>query len=881
MIAALLRTLSWQTLRHHPWRTAAAVLAVMLGVALGFAVHVINASALSEFSRAVRNVQGQPDLELRAAHGTLTHATYAALATDTRVALASPWLEIDTQARSNAPDAVHVPLKVVGADTLLLSSVAPALAPRVAAAVDRLAMVSPDTVFLNATALAALRLSEPASGHLPRIRLQAGSAIKEVTVAGTVSAAGAPVAVMDIGAAQDFFARQGELSRIDLQLRPGVSVSQMAQQLAAPAQSPTQSHAQSHAQSLVVAEPGDAALRVDNLSRAYRVNLTVLALVALFTGAFLVFSILALSVTQRAAQFALLGVLGVTPGQRQALVLAEAGVLGAIGSVAGIALGAALAAAALRLLGGDLGGGYFTGVHPDLQFDFSTALIYSLLGLAAALVGGWWPARQAQSLAPAQTLKGLSAAERRTQRPWMGLLLLAVGVALAQAPAWNGVPVAAYTSVGLLLIGGIALLPWVVQALIGIATPFTRHAAPLLLATERARRTRGVAAIAVGGVVASLSLAVALTVMVGSFRISVTHWLDTVVPAPWYVRVAGLPAGDDAAIFTRAQVQAIRALPGVERVQAQRVSSVRLDAQKAPIAVLARSMGADPASALPLVQGPIDVPAHRIPIYVSEAVVALYGVQPGDAWPAFNAAMAQSTGASGTVPIVAGVWRDYLRQFGAVAMDSEDYARWSGDERATDLALWPRPDADIPALQRAIAQIVPLQADSDADSTVNAEPGQPGTLAFTSSGSIRARTLNMFDRTFAVTYWLQAVAIGIGLFGVAASFSAQVLARRKEFGLLAHLGLTRRQILGIVAGEGLAWTVVGAVVGTALGLAVSAVLVFVVNPQSFHWTMDLQIPWWRLLALALALIACGTATAWFAGRAAASPSAVLAVKEDW
>lgn len=869
MIAALLRTLSWQTLRHHPWRTAAAVLAVMLGVALGFAVHVINASALSEFSRAVRNVQGQPDLELRAAHGTLTHATYAALATDARVALASPWLEIDTQARSNAPDAVPVPLKVVGADTLLLSSVAPALAPRVAAAVDRLAMVSPDTVFLNATALAALHLPEPASGHLPRIRLQAGSAIKEVTVAGTVSAAGAPVAVMDIGAAQDFFARQGELSRIDLQLRPGVSVSQMAQRLPAPAQS------------LVVAEPGDAALRVDNLSRAYRVNLTVLALVALFTGAFLVFSILALSVAQRAAQFALLGVLGVTPGQRQVLVLAEAGVLGAIGSVAGIALGAALAAAALRLLGGDLGGGYFTGVHPDLQFDFSTALIYALLGLAAALVGGWWPARQAQSLAPAQTLKGLSAAERRTQRPWTGLLLLAVGIALAQAPAWNGVPVAAYTSVGLLLIGGIALLPWVVQALIGIATPFTRHAAPLLLATERARRTRSVAAIAVGGVVASLSLAVALTVMVGSFRTSVTHWLDTVVPAPWYVRVAGLPAGDDAAIFTRAQVQAIRALPGVEQVQAQRVSSVRLDAQKAPIAVLARSMGADPASALPLVQGPIDVPARHIPIYVSEAVVALYGVQPGDAWPAFNAAMAQSTGASGTVPIVAGVWRDYLRQFGAVAMDSEDYARWSGDERATDLALWPRADADIPALQRAIAQIVPMHTDSDADSGVKAEPGQPGTLAFTSSGAIRARTLNMFDRTFAVTYWLQAVAIGIGLFGVAASFSAQVLARRKEFGLLAHLGLTRRQILGIVAGEGLAWTVVGAVVGTALGLGVSAVLVFVVNPQSFHWTMDLQIPWWRLLALALALIVCGTVTAWFAGRAAASPSAVLAVKEDW
>ena len=146
---------------------------------------------------------------------------------------------------------------------------------------------------------------------------------------------------------------------------------------------------------------------------------------------------------------------------------------------------------------------------------------------------------------------------------------------------------------------------------------------------------------------------------------------------------------------------------------------------------------------------------------------------------------------------------------------------------------------------------------------------------------IRARSLHIFDRSFAVTYWLQAVAIGIGLFGVAASFSAQVLARRKEFGLLAHLGLTRRQILAVVAGEGAAWTSVGAIAGVLLGLAVSVVLVHVVNPQSFHWTMEMALPWGRLAALVAAVLAAGTLTAWIAGRAAASREMALAVKEDW
>jgi putative ABC transport system permease protein len=161
------------------------------------------------------------------------------------------------------------------------------------------------------------------------------------------------------------------------------------------------------------------------------------------------------------------------------------------------------------------------------------------------------------------------------------------------------------------------------------------------------------------------------------------------------------------------------------------------------------------------------------------------------------------------------------------------------------------------------------------------QSGAGAMLELASVSELRATSLKIFDRSFAVTYWLQGVAIAIGLFGVAASFSAQVLARRKEFGLLAHLGLTRRQILAVVAGEGAAWTLTGALAGLALGLAVSTVLVYVVNPQSFHWTMDLMLPWLRLGLLCAAVVVAGTLTAWLAGRAAASKDAVLAVKEDW
>ena len=185
-----------------------------------------------------------------------------------------------------------------------------------------------------------------------------------------------------------------------------------------------------------------------------------------------------------------------------------------------------------------------------------------------------------------------------------------------------------------------------------------------------------------------------------------------------------------------------------------------------------------------------------------------------------------------------------------------------------DLALWLAPGARLDDVQPA----APLARADGQTARCSSSP---------SPREIRALSLRIFDRSFAVTYWLQAVAIAIGLFGIAASFSAQVLARRKEFGLLAHLGLTRRQIVAVVAGEGAAWTAAGALLGLALGLAVSVVLVHVVNPQSFHWTMELLLPWVRLGALCAAVLAAGTLTALLAARRAVGRQSVLAVKEDW
>ena len=156
-----------------------------------------------------------------------------------------------------------------------------------------------------------------------------------------------------------------------------------------------------------------------------------------------------------------------------------------------------------------------------------------------------------------------------------------------------------------------------------------------------------------------------------------------------------------------------------------------------------------------------------------------------------------------------------------------------------------------------------------------------GRVEFIEPAEIRALSLRIFDRSFAVTYLLETIAILVGLTGVAATFSAQTLARTKEFGMLRHLGVTRGQITTMLLSEGALLGAVGVVAGIGLGLAMSQVLIHVVNPQSFHWTMETRLPFVLFITVTVALIAAAAGTALLAGRRALSFDAVRAVTEDW
>jgi putative ABC transport system permease protein len=806
-------------------RTLLSILGIALGVALGFAVHLINRAAANELAAGVRTLAGAADLEVRGGRAGFPEALYAQLARLPGVAVASPVLEAEAAIAGSTKS-----IRLIGVDPLRAALIQPALFAEDPG--RRLELLEPDVVFLSSSA-----------NESKSLNIISGLDTVELKVAGVLPASSlrGVAALTDVATAQWRLGRLGELNRIDLRLAPGADRGAMQRTIAALLPPGV------HVATLDAVEESGA-----NLSRAYRVNLDVLALVALFTGGFLVFSAQALEVARRRQEHALLRVLGLKRGGVTRLVLIEAAALGALGGALGIAIGYGLAVVAARAGGADLGAGFFRGVAPQIDFPAVSGLAFLAGGIAVALAGALLPALDAAHAAPAQALKAGDEQRMfgRAVRLWPGVVCLGLAAILLPFKPLNGIPVAGYAAIACLLLGGIFLMPFF-SALVFEKLGANRNI-PYTLALAQLRGAPGQAMVSLAAIVASFSLMAAMAIMVASFRSSVDDWLGVVLPAELYFRTSH--SGETAWLDAAAEAR-VRALPQVARVVFLRSSRVMLDPARPPVALLARD-GLNlqfPLAGKPYERKAGDPPAA----WISEAVADLYGFHPGSE---IQIPIANKQSKF----IVAGIWRDYARQHGAIVIERATYAALSGDRRSNDAALWLKPGASAAAVEEAL----------------RAMPGG-GALDISAPGEIRSASLAIFDRSFAVTYALEAVAVLVGLFGLSSSVGAIVLARRREFGMLRHIGMTRGQIGAMLAAEGGLLAVLGVAVGLALGGAIGLILIHVVNRQSFNWSMDLHVPYGLLGFISIALVFLAAGTAWLSGREATGIGPVRAVKEDW
>lgn len=824
--------------RRRKFAVLLSVLAIALGVALGLAVQLIHRAALDDFGRSLRTLAGEADLQVLGPRSGFDDDIYLRVAALPGVSEASPVIELEARMAESGRS-----LHIIGADAMRTARLGPALVPRVddEALRDsaRLAALESDAAFLSPAAQATLGLAAGQS-----FTVLAGSGTVPLRIAGAVPGAGMgkALAVLDIAGVQRLFDWHGRISRIDLRLASGVGRDAFIRELEAMLPPGVE-----------VLAPESNAAQITELSRAYRVNLTMLAAIALMTGAFLVFSTQLLSVSRRRQEFAFLVAIGLERRTLQRALLLEGGVLGAVGGSLGVVIAYALAAGGLALAGGDLGAGYFAGSTPRLRFDAVVSAAYLALGILAGVAGSWLPARQSARIALARAMRagGDTDPLNVSTHGRLALLCVIASPFIALLPAVSGVPVGAYVAVALIVVGAVLAVPHAAR----LALLLWPEGGGDILRLARARLggAPGQAQVAAAGIVASATLAVAMAIMVASFRVSVDDWLTRVLPADLY---ASPSHSTQTGFLTPEQIGAIAALPGVRRVLPVRFDAIRLDARRYPVTLIARPL--DGGQALPLVGDTVpraewgDLP----PIWISEAMTDLHGTRAGDRL---------SLPIDGRLVefVVAGVWRDYARQHGSVVLELADYQRLSTDRRVNDVGLVLAPDAALPdvvtGLRSLLGEAVEIVAPAE----------------------IRRRSLEIFDRTFLVTYLMELVAILIGLFGVSTAFAALATARRKEFGVLRHLGLTRAEVGRLLALEGGATALLGTFVGLLAGGAVAVILVTIINRQSFHWSMDMHVPVAVLGAFAVAMTALAAGAARLSAKAAMQQSAVTAVREDW
>jgi putative ABC transport system permease protein len=823
-----MKTLAWWLVRaqfrSRRAATLLSLLAIALGVALGYAIHLINDAALADFSRAMNTVQGDPDavIAARDSAGGVPLATVNEIARDPAVLIIAPVIETRVRIAQ-----ARTPIRLIGLDVFSAAAVMPRLLPRQD---DRPATSSivDGGVHASPALLAQLGLQIGAPVTLTR-----GDKQWSTIVAGDLPATGPDdlLLVADIAWVQEHFGPDDAVSEARVRLAPDTDVAAwraaLAQRLPA---------------GLLLRAADDDRARVSNLSRAYRVNLNVLALVALLTGAFLVFATQLTAVAQRSTQFALLGVLGLSPRMRLLQILLEGLAIGLPGALLGLALGYGLALGFTQLLGGDLGGGYFSASAPLIVPQLAPALGFLALGCIASLAGALYPAYLNRMQPLAQALKtGFAQSPPASGRARSRLLLpmlLALGVfGLTRLPPLFDLPLAGYAAIALVLVIGIAAAPLLTQRVFGY---FARQSlpAPQQIALQNVAQAPLMAQVAASGLIVSFALTASMVIMVASFRVAVDHWLDEVLPAPLYLRSKATPLPQELlAALTRPEAP-------FARVERTAHASLTLDPQRPNVGLLVREIDRrNPAARLPFTGVVLTPPPEMAVVWISEPLHEIYRISPGETL------RLPLLGGEFEV-FVGGVWRDYSRQFGAIVISRDDYLRLGGVFQPTDLALWPLTGQEA----AAVAWLAPW--------TINYG------LELAEAADVRQLSLSIFDKSFAVTYALEAAAMLIGLFGLAVTLAAGVWLRAGELATLGALGFSRRMLSRAVMLEGALIAVVGLLIGLACGVAIGAILTHVINPQAFHWRMPLDIPWLVLLTGAASTLAAAVVASHYAARQA-------------
>jgi putative ABC transport system permease protein len=860
------RQLARIALRHlgrHPWQLGLAVLGIALGVAVAVSIDLANESARRAFGLATEAVTGRATHQIVGGPSGVPDDFYRMLKVELGARLAAPVLTGDV-ADADRPGRTYTVLGIdpfaeapfrayLGAEGGAGAPGAVAGERREAPPRDRLATVAalvtrPGTVVLSRSTARDLGL---AVGD--RLAVRAAGVRRELTVAGLLDP-GDPTSaraldgllVTDISSAQEIFAAAGRLGRIDLIVTDDEAGSALLGRVG---------RALPPGAELVTA--GARAGTTAQMIRAFQWNLTALSLLALVVGMFLIYQTMTFSVVQRRPLIGALRAIGVTRAEIFALVMVEAALIGVVGTTAGLALGLTLARGLLGLVTRTINDLYFVLSVRDVVLDPLVLAKGVLLGVGATLAAALAPAFEATG-APPRVVMSRGALETGARRlvpraTWLGLALLAAGALILALPA--GIA-GGFAGLFVLMIGAALVAPAAALGLLRLLHP----PAVAAFGTLGRLATRGIVAafsrtsVAIAALMIAVSAAIGVGIMIASFREAVVSWLEGTLRADVYVSAPSLVGNRPDAALEPALVARLAAAPGVARVGTSR--GVLVSGPGGVVQVVA--LDVDPArppgwrfregSAVGVWSPGVEGGGDGGSVIVSEPYANRHRASVGDA-------VRLRTDRGDRDFRVRGVFYDYGSSAGVVVMSRRTYDRLWDDRKVSGLAIEAAPGAELGALM--------------ADLRGRVAGGQE--IVVRSNRALREASLQIFDRTFAITGVLRTLTVAVAFIGMLAALMALQLERAREIAVLRTLGLTPRQVWGLVTAETGLMGLLAGLLAVPGGLMLAGILVFVINRRSFGWTMPIDpSPAILLQGVALAVLAAvlaGLYPAWKMARA--------------
>ena len=897
----LLWRASLRQMLRRPGQMTLVILGVALGVAVVVGVDLASRSAERAFQLSTEAVTGRATHQIVGGPEGLPETSFPRLVLSTGVA-AAPIVEDDVTLPAQ-PGRPARRLRLLGVDPFSEGRLRRSFAAGTGGAGAYLSplLLRPGTCLLAASTAAELGLR---AGD--RFTVRAAGQLRPLELAGVIQLAGAgapgtgsdgdalaDLVVMDIAAAQELLGRPGRLDRIDLRLEPAAGAAGTVG--AAGQGAPADPAAPARISALL--PPGAQLLPAPlhgrdmfAMTRAFRVNLTALSLLALLCGAFLIYNTMTFSVVQRRPLLGTLRALGVTRGQVMALVMGEAAAVAAVGTGAGLLAGVLLGRGLLRLVAQTINDLYFAVAVRSLDLPPASFLAGAAIGAGATLAAALAPALEA-TLTPPRAVLSRSLLEARLRRALPrasalgGALLLAGGGLLAlPAPpsgrATGGGLALGFTGLGMAIVGFALLAPAATAGLMRLLRP------PLgmLLGVRGRMAAGGVAAslsrtaVAIAALMVAVAVTVGIGVMIDSFRHTVVAWLERSLQADLYVSAPAGYGGFGGAPIAPELAARAAAVPGVAAVHPTR--RVALRTASGPLQLLAADADRRRFDAFELREGdPADVWRR-----VAEGDEAMVSEPFSRRWGVHRGALVRLPTATGERAFrVAAVFDDFTTDLGLVLISRRTYLRYWHDPSlsgfAIDLAR-PAPGAAV-AEQAAASTLRLLRQALDAPAPSLSTPGAaPGPLVIRSNRALKRLSLEIFDRTFLITNVLRLLAGLVAAIGVLSALTALQLERVREIGVLRAMGLTPGQVWQLVTTQtGLIGLAAG-LLSLPVGLVLAAIMVYIINRRSFGWTVHLEIaPTLLLEALLLAVataLAAGVVPAWRMART----SPALALREE-